>query len=225
MSDWFGEGRGVLRVDWPPSRSPPSLPCRPALARSKSRSGAHPPGSWHGITRDKSLETFLMSVQVKSTRIRLLFQQGVSGSAAGRPASGGGTSPCRGDTPSWCRSSGLYTPSRTGGRRVWPSNACVPPSTACTVGFWKLLFPLYGSCGGTGRAAASTPSGHAASAGSRRAAGLRPAPGAAGTPAPAAGSWREPEGPRQAGGGHGAVRDPEDSHVLRGREALSSPRA
>lgn len=81
------------------------------------------------------------------------------------------------------------------------------------------------TCGGTGRAAASTPSGHAASAGSRRAAGLRPAPGAAGTPAPAAGSWREPEGPRQAGGGHGAVRDPEDSHVLRGREALSSPRA
>lgn len=99
MSDWFGEGRGVLRVDWLPSRSPPSLPCRPALARSKSRSGAHPRGSWHGITRDRSLEIFLMSVQ-KSMRIRLLFQQGVSGSAAGRPASGGGTSPCRGDTPS-----------------------------------------------------------------------------------------------------------------------------
>ena len=28
---------------------------------------------------------------------------------------------------------------------MWPSNACVPPSTACTVGFWKLLFPLHGS--------------------------------------------------------------------------------
>ena len=33
-------------------------------------------------------------------RIRLLFLQEVSGSAAGRPASGEGTSPCRGDTPS-----------------------------------------------------------------------------------------------------------------------------
>ena len=33
-------------------------------------------------------------------RIRLLFLQEVSGSAASRPASGEGTSPCRGDTPS-----------------------------------------------------------------------------------------------------------------------------
>lgn len=40
-----------------------------------------------------------MSVQ-KSMRIRLLFQQGVSGSAAGRPASGEELLPAEGDTPS-----------------------------------------------------------------------------------------------------------------------------
>lgn len=55
---------------------------------------------------------------------------------------------------------------------------------------------------------ASTPSGRAASAGSRRAAGPRPVPGAAGTRAPAACSWHGPEGPLRADGGHGAVRDP-----------------
>lgn len=32
-------------------------------------------------------------------------------------------------------------------------------------------------------------------------------------------------GPLRVGGGHGAVRDPGDSHMVRGREALSSPRA
>ena len=66
--------------------------------------------------------------------------------------------------------------------------------------------PAPRTCGGTGRAAASTPSGRAASAGSRRAVGLRPAPGAAGTLTPAAGSWHEREGPLRVGGGHGAVR-------------------
>lgn len=85
--------------------------------------------------------------------------------------------------------------------------------------------PTPHTCGGTGRAVASTPSGRAASAGSCRAAGPQPAPGAAGTPAPAAGSWREPKGPLRVGRGHGAVRDPGDSHMVRGREALSSPRA
>lgn len=153
-------------------------------------------------------------------------------------------------SPQW-----VIHPSRTGDHRAWPSNACVPPSTVCTVGFWKLLFPPHGSwwewvdgttelgpaghlqaspcpaplpiphtCGGTGRAVASTPSGRCLcwkpwklQAHSQRQVQQGHQPRSA---VPAAGrkvlcrEWAADTG----------LSGTRDSHMVRGREALGSPR-
>lgn len=83
--------------------------------------------------------------------------------------------------------------------------------------------PCPRTCGGTGRGAASTPAGRAASAGSCRAAGPRTAPGAAGTAAPAACSRCAPWGPRQAGGARGAAKDVEGQSHDRLHKAPTAP--